>query len=103
MTVQSSRFFIILPVFIAFRSTEVNLPEFQSVGDWLKYINMEKYRETFQANGIDTLSKVTQLNEEDLKEMGIKLVGHRNKMKKSIKTMNSQHRNRGMDEEEAAK
>ena len=82
---------------------EVNLPEFQSVDDWLKYINMEKYWEIFQANGIDTLNKVTQLNEEDLCEIGIKLVGHRNKMKKSIKALNSQHRNKSMDEEEAAK
>ena len=79
---------------------EVNLPEFQSVDDWLKYINMEKYWETFQANGIDTLNKVTQLNEEDLKEVGIKLVGHRNKMKKSIKAMKSQYHNKGMDEDE---
>ena len=63
---------------------------------------MEKYLQKFQANGIDTLSKVTQLNEEDLNEMGIKLVEHRNKMKKSIKAMNSQHHNKGMDEEEAA-
>lgn len=81
-------------------SVEVNLPEFQSVDDWLKYINMEKYWETFQANGIDTLNKVTQLNEEDLKEVGIKLVGHRNKMKKSIKAMKSQYHNKGMDEDE---
>ena len=82
---------------------EVNLPEFQSVDDWLNYINMEKYLETFQANGIDTLNKVTQLNEEDLKEIGIKLVGHRNKMKKSIKAMKSQCHNKGQDEDEAEK
>lgn len=87
--------------FIAFRSTEVNLPEFQSVDDWLKYIGMEKYWETFQANGVETLNKVTQLNEEDLKEIGIKLVGHRNKMKKSIKAMRSQYYNKGRDENKA--
>ena len=82
---------------------EVNLPEFQSVDDWLKYINMEKYWETFQANGIDSLNKVAQLNGDDLSEIGIKLVGHRNKMKKSIRAMNSQHHNKGMHEVEAAK
>lgn len=82
---------------------EVILPEFQSVDDWLQYINMGKYWETFQANGIDTLNKVAQLNEDDLNEIGIKLAGHRNKMKKSIKAMNSQHHNRGMDKEDAAK
>ena len=71
--------------------------------DWLKYINMEKYLETFQANGVNTLNKVAQLNEGDLNEIGIKLAGHRNKMKKSIKAMNSQRHNKGMDEEEAAK
>lgn len=64
---------------------------------------MEKYLETFQANGVNTLNKVAHLNEEDLNEIGIKLAGHRNKMKKSIKAMNSQRHNKGMDEEEAAK
>ena len=79
------------------------MPEFQSVDDWLKYINMEKYLETFQANGVNTLNKVAHLNEEDLNKIGIKLAGHRNKMKKSIKAMNSQRHNKGMDEEKAAK
>lgn len=69
---------------------EVDVPEFQSVDDWLKFINMEKYSETLQAANINNLDKVTQLEDRDLTEMGIKLIGHRNKMNKSIKAIKSQ-------------
>lgn len=67
--------------------------------DWLKYISMEKYSEAFRATGIESLNKVTMLEDKDLSEMGIKLIGHRNKMNKSIKTMKSQYHKRGMDED----
>ncbi len=95
----SGHFYEILP--LAFSSPKVDLPEFKSVDDWLMYINMEKYSETFQAAGIENLNKVTMLEDKDLSEIGIKLIGHRNKMNKSIKAMKSQYYNKGMDNEEA--
>ena len=61
--------------------------EFQSVDEWLQSINMDKYSELFHAANINSLDKVTGLGDEDLREMGIKLIGHRNKMNKSIKAM----------------
>ena len=61
--------------------------EFQSVDEWLQYINMDKYSEVFHAANINSLDKVTGLGDEELREMGIKLIGHRNKMNKSIKAM----------------
>ncbi|XP_067050046.1 ephrin type-B receptor 1-like isoform X2 [Acropora muricata] len=61
--------------------------EFQSVDEWLRYINMEKYSEVFHAANINSLDKVTGLGDKELREMGIKLIGHRNKMNKSIKAM----------------
>ncbi|XP_078374480.1 ephrin type-B receptor 1-B-like [Oculina patagonica] len=82
-------------------SPKVDLPEFKSLEDWLLYINMEKYSEIFQTAGIENLNKVTMLEDKDLSEIGIKLIGHRNKMNKSIKAMKSQYYNKGMDNEEA--
>lgn len=81
----------------SFSSAEDDVPEFQSVDDWLKYINMERYSGNFQTASIDDMNKVTQLNENELRKMGITLIGHRNKMKKSIKAMKSQHHNKGME------
>ena len=58
---------------------------------------MEKYSELFRAARIDNMSKVAELKEKQLREMGISLIGHRNKMQKSINSMKSQHYNGGMD------
>ena len=78
------------------------MTEFQSVDEWLKFINMEKYSEIFHAANIPNLNKVVNLTDRDLREMGIKLIGHRNKMNKSIKAMQARFVNRGLDEDEAA-
>ncbi|XP_067029898.1 ephrin type-A receptor 3-like [Acropora muricata] len=61
--------------------------EFQSVDEWLQYINMDKYSEVFSAANINSMDKVTGLGDKELREMGIRLIGHRNKMNKSIKAM----------------
>ena len=58
---------------------------------------MEKYSELFRAARIDNMSKVAELKEKQLREMGISLIGHRNKMQKSINAMKSQNYNGGMD------
>lgn len=85
-----------------FRSLEEDIPEFLSVAEWLKYINMEKYSETFTAANINTLNQIVKMEENDLKALGIKLIGHRNKISKSIKAMKSQFHNKGLDGDEAA-
>ena len=63
---------------------------------------MDKYSETFKAANIDTLTQLAKMEENDLKAIGINLIGHRNKMSKSIKAMKSQFHNRGLDDDEAA-
>lgn len=85
-----------------FRSLEGDIPDFRSVDEWLKYINMAKYSETFKAANINTLDRVTKMEENDLKAIGIKLIGHRNKMSKSIKAMKLQFHNKALDDDEAA-
>ena len=89
---------IVNNLFIHYSSPKANhTPEFQSVDEWLQHINMEKYSELFRAARIDDMSKVAELKEKQLREMGINLIGHRNKMQKSINAMKSQHYNGGMD------
>ena len=58
----------------------------QSVEDCLKYVSTEK-SDIFQAADTGNLNKVSQLKEEDLKQIGIKLARHRNEMKKGIKAI----------------
>ena len=79
-----------------------DIPEFRSVDEWLKFINMEKYSETFKAANVNTLNQVAKMEDNDLKAVGIKLIGHRNKMSKSIKAMKSQFHNKGLDDDETA-
>lgn len=63
---------------------------------------METYSETFKTANITSLNKVIKMEDRDLKALGIKLIGHRNKMNKSIKAMKSQFYNKGLDDDEAA-
>ena len=81
---------------------EDSLPEFKSVDEWLKFINMKKYFDVFHPANVNSIDKVTELRERDLREMGIKLIGHRNKMQKSIKAIKAQFFNGGLDEHKAA-
>ena len=47
--------------------------------------------ETFQAANVDSLDKVRGLRDEDLKDMGVKQIEHRNKINESIKAIKEQH------------
>ncbi|XP_068700593.1 ephrin type-A receptor 5-like isoform X3 [Montipora foliosa] len=75
--------------------------EFQSVDEWLQYISMEKYVDVFVAANINSLDKVTGLGDRELRKMGIQLIGHRNKISKSIKAMKGHSVNQGLDANEA--
>jgi ephrin-B len=49
---------------------------------------MVRYAEIFANAGYMDLAHIKSLEEEDLARIGIKLIGHRNKINKSIKAMN---------------
>ena len=89
-------------VLFSLRSEKPDVPQFRSVHEWLKFINMDKYSEVFKAANIKSLQKVIRLDDTKLKGMGITLIGHRNKMLKSIRSMKSQFVNRALDDDEAA-
>lgn len=48
------------------------------------------------------MDKVARLGDRELRDMGIRLIGHRNKMSKSIRAMNKHFDNKGLDDDEAA-
>ncbi|XP_048581123.1 ephrin type-B receptor 1-B isoform X2 [Nematostella vectensis] len=65
-----------------------NFDEVVSIEEWLESINMGRYVNTFSNQGYMNLDQVRRLEEDDLSRLGIKLIGHRNKISKSIKAMN---------------
>ena len=51
--------------------------------DFLKSIGVEKYKETFEQKGID-LDQLLQMSDEELKDLGITLLGPRRKLTSAI-------------------
>lgn len=54
------------------------------IGEWLQSIKMGNYVSHFIAAGYENLSQLSNLKDEDLKALGINLIGHRNKILKAI-------------------
>ena len=54
------------------------------IQEWLTSIKMGKYTSNFVEAGYTELCQVAGLTEQDLLNMGIKLVGHRHKIHQSI-------------------
>ena len=54
-----------------------------NVETWLKELGLEQYAEAFAENDVDA-ETLTKLTAEDLKEMGVKSVGHRRKLLDAI-------------------
>jgi hypothetical protein len=55
--------------------------------EWLQSIKMEEYVKHFTAAGYQRPCELHGIKEDDLKEMGINLVGHRNKILKGIRNL----------------
>jgi len=53
------------------------------IGDWLRSLGLQLYEQAFRENGID-LEVLPQLTLDDLKEIGVRAVGHRRKILDAI-------------------
>jgi len=53
------------------------------VGDWLRSLDLEQYEAAFRDNAIDD-SILPSLTAEDLKDLGVGIVGHRRKLLDAI-------------------
>ena len=58
-----------------------------SVKEWLNEIKMSSYMPHFAVAGYEQLTDLAGLLDNDLKDLGISLVGHRNKMLRTIRSL----------------
>ncbi|XP_075785365.1 ephrin type-A receptor 5 isoform X8 [Pelodiscus sinensis] len=63
---------------------------YRSVGDWLEAIKMGRYTEIFMENGYSSMDSVAQVTLEDLRRLGVTLVGHQKKIMNSLQEMKVQ-------------
>ena len=58
-----------------------------SVKEWLESLKMSQYLENFSTAGYHHLDQVAKMTDNDLVNIGIRLIGHRNKIHRSIRNM----------------
>ncbi|XP_032916493.1 ephrin type-A receptor 5-like isoform X7 [Catharus ustulatus] len=63
---------------------------YRSVGEWLEAIKMGRYTEIFMENGYSSMDAVAQVTLEDLRRLGVALVGHQKKIMSSLQEMKVQ-------------
>uniref|UniRef100_A0A674CVV1 Ephrin type-A receptor 6 n=2 Tax=Salmo trutta TaxID=8032 RepID=A0A674CVV1_SALTR len=68
----------------------VDYPMFISIGDWLDSIKMSQYKSSFVAAGFSTLDSVAQMSIEDVRRIGVVLIGHQRRIVSSIQTLRLQ-------------
>jgi hypothetical protein len=61
------------------------------LGDWLRSLGLERYEAAFRENEIDD-TVLPNLTAEDLKDLGVSIVGHRRKLLDAIATGNQKRR-----------
>jgi hypothetical protein len=69
------------------KTMEGNVDLSAALREWLESIKMGEYVSNFTTAGYQRPCELIGIKEDDLKEMGISLVGHRNKILKGIKNL----------------
>lgn len=57
--------------------------------EWLSILHLEEYYHSLSQQGYETIEKVTELQWEDLEEIGIRKLGHQKKITLAIKRVKS--------------
>ncbi|KAM6979864.1 ephrin type-A receptor 6-like [Aplochiton taeniatus] len=65
-------------------------PMFISIGDWLDSIKMSQYKNSFLAAGYTTLDSVSTMSIDDIRRIGVSLIGHQRRIVSSIQTLRLQ-------------
>ncbi|XP_028394334.1 ephrin type-A receptor 7-like [Dendronephthya gigantea] len=61
-----------------------DLPNLSTIGDWLHSIKMGDYTSNFLGAGYESPCQLTGIGNDDLLKIGVKLIGHRNKILKAV-------------------
>ncbi|XP_071612959.1 ephrin type-A receptor 6 isoform X2 [Heliangelus exortis] len=62
-------------------------PLFVSVSDWLDSIKMGQYKNNFMAAGFTTLDMVSRMSIDDVRRIGVVLIGHQRRIVSSLQTL----------------
>ncbi|KAF4790246.1 Ephrin type-A receptor 5 [Turdus rufiventris] len=62
-------------------------PLFVSVSDWLDSIKMGQYKNNFMAAGFTTLDMVSRMTIDDIRRIGVALIGHQRRIVSSLQTL----------------
>ncbi|XP_028655681.2 ephrin type-A receptor 6 isoform X1 [Erpetoichthys calabaricus] len=65
-------------------------PLFISISDWLDSIKMSQYKNNFISAGFTTLESVTRMSIEDVRRIGVTLLGHQRRIVSSIQSLRLQ-------------
>uniref|UniRef100_H3CAL6 receptor protein-tyrosine kinase n=1 Tax=Tetraodon nigroviridis TaxID=99883 RepID=H3CAL6_TETNG len=68
----------------------LDYPIFISIDDWLDSIKMSQYKSNFMAAGYSTLDSVARMSIEDVRHVGVELLGHQRRIISSIQTLRLQ-------------
>ncbi|XP_070694549.1 ephrin type-A receptor 6-like [Pempheris klunzingeri] len=69
---------------------EMDYPMFISIGDWLDSIKMSQYKSNFMAASYNTLDSVARMSIEDVRRIGVELIGHQRRIISSVQTLRLQ-------------
>lgn len=67
------------------KSPKLECTEHTSIHDWLVSIKMGQYGDIFNKAGFTHLKQVATEDDLDLNDMGVKLIGHKNKIRESLR------------------
>ncbi|XP_048885338.1 ephrin type-A receptor 6-like [Brienomyrus brachyistius] len=65
-------------------------PLYISIDDWLDSIKMSQYKNNFLAAGFATLDSVSRMSIEDIRQIGVTLIGHQRRIVSSIQALRLQ-------------
>ncbi|XP_053722801.1 ephrin type-A receptor 6-like isoform X2 [Synchiropus splendidus] len=68
----------------------LDYPLFISIGDWLDSIKMNQYKNNFIAAGYTTLDSISTMTIEDIRRIGVCLIGHQRRIISSIQSLRLQ-------------
>ncbi|XP_068593660.1 ephrin type-A receptor 6-like [Cebidichthys violaceus] len=69
---------------------DMDYPMFISIGDWLDAIKMSQYKSNFMAAGYNTLDSVARMSIEDVRRIGVELIGHQRRISSSVQALRLQ-------------
>uniref|UniRef100_A0A8C6LFH1 Ephrin type-A receptor 6 n=1 Tax=Nothobranchius furzeri TaxID=105023 RepID=A0A8C6LFH1_NOTFU len=78
---------------ISFPDSPEDMPDyplFISIGDWLDSIKMSQYKSNFLAAGYTTLDSISTMSIDDVKRIGVCLIGHQRRIISSIQSLRLQ-------------